>query len=304
MTHPQKANICAIVVTYHPDEDLAARVQSIAAQVGGVVIVDNGSGEGTQERLRGMALSCAYHYILNADNRGIAAALNQGIAWAQAQNYAWALTFDQDSRVSEGFTALLSEIYEQYPDKEHLAILGANYTHAGQNLSGYPASDLTYGSGPGWYEVVMAITSGSLLSLSAYTQIGPFADALFIDHVDTEYCLRARAKGFHILVTAAPLMEHTVGQLTPRGFLGRQVWTFNYSPLRWYYRTRNHIYLLRRYLRQEPRWLGRTINDLLRGWIKLVLFEPQRLRKVAAVLRGVAHGLFFKIVCRQERAEP
>ena len=288
---PEPANICAVIVTYHPDTGLAERVQAIAAQVGGVVIVDNGSEAEVQAWLRGLSLPCAYQGICNTDNRGIATALNQGIAWAQAQGYAWALTFDQDSSVLEHFTSQLVQVYDTYPNKETLALLGANYTHRGQPLSGYPASDLIYGSGNGWHEVVMAITSGSLMSLDAYARIGPFFDVLFIDHVDTEYCLRARAQGFHILVTDAPLMEHTVGQLTPRSFLGRQVWTFNYSSMRWRYRTRNHIYLLRRYLRQEPRWLGRTLNDLFRGWLKLLLFEEDKAGKIAAVARGIRDGL-------------
>ncbi len=294
MIHPQPTNICAVIVTYHPDDCLAERVEAIAEQVSSVVIVDNGSEPEARERICALSLPCAYHCILNEDNRGIATALNQGIAWAQSQGFAWVLTFDQDSQISDGFTASLIQVYDACPDKAVLAIVGANYTHAGQNLSGYPASDLTYGGGDGWREVVMAITSGSLMSLEAYARIGPFMDALFIDHVDTEYCLRARAKGFHIVVTDAPLMVHSVGQLTPRRMLGRQVWTFNYSPLRWYYRTRNHIYLLRRYLRQEPRWLGRTVNDLIRGWVKLILFESQRTRKAAAVARGIRHGLFLR----------
>ena len=295
MIHPQPANICAIIVTYHPDEHFAERVGAIAAQVGSIVVVDNGSDAGERERIRALSPPCRYHCILNDANKGIATALNQGIAWAREQGDGYALTFDQDSRVCEDFTARLAQVYDAYPDKARLAIVGANYTHAGQNLSGYPASDFTYGGGQGWHEVVMAITSGSLMSLAAYTQVGPFLDALFIDHVDTEYCLRARAKGFHIVVTDAPLMEHSVGQLTPRRVLGRQVWTFNYSPLRWYYRTRNHLYLLRRYLRQEPRWLGRTVNDLLRGWIKLLLLEDQKARKIAATLRGIRHGLFSRL---------
>ena len=297
---PQTTNICAVIVTYHPDAGLVERVRAIAAQVGSVVIVDNGSDEDKQVWICGLSLPCAYQCICNDANKGIATALNQGIAWAQAQGFAWTLTFDQDSSVSEDFTHQLVQVYEQYPNKSELAIVGANYTHQGHNLSGYPASDLTYGGGNGWHEVVMAITSGSLMSLWAYGQIGPFVDALFIDHVDTEYCLRARSKGFHIIITDAPLMEHSVGQLTPRRMLGRQVWTFNYSPGRWYYRTRNHIYLLRRYLRQEPRWLGRTINDLLRGWLKLLLFETDKIHKIVAVLRGILHGLFFT----RERAQP
>jgi len=36
------------------------------------------------------------------------------------------------------------------------------------------------------------ITSGSLLPLATYADIGPFREEFFIDFVDTDYCFRAR----------------------------------------------------------------------------------------------------------------
>src|ERR1700733_12732251 len=37
------SDVCAIVVTYHPDAALAVRLGRIAPQVGAIVMVDNGS---------------------------------------------------------------------------------------------------------------------------------------------------------------------------------------------------------------------------------------------------------------------
>ena len=48
--------VCAIVVTYHPDAGFARRaLVASCAQVGALVIVDNGSGEAAIKMLRGLA---------------------------------------------------------------------------------------------------------------------------------------------------------------------------------------------------------------------------------------------------------
>ena len=55
------------------------------------------------------------------------------------------------------------------------------------------------------------ITSGNLLSLRAFDTIEPFMDDFFVDHVDNEYYLMARAKGYYVIVTSKPIMEHRLG---------------------------------------------------------------------------------------------
>src|ERR1700731_1621571 len=45
-------DVCAIVVTYHPDAELPERLSRILFQVRALVIVDNGSGETAVRTLR------------------------------------------------------------------------------------------------------------------------------------------------------------------------------------------------------------------------------------------------------------
>ena len=44
-TLPPKRNVCAVFVTYHPDNDFLRRLDKILAQVDRIVIVDNGSNQ-------------------------------------------------------------------------------------------------------------------------------------------------------------------------------------------------------------------------------------------------------------------
>src|SRR5277367_2887275 len=71
--------VCAVLVTYHPDSELPARLSRMAPQVGALVIVDNGSAETELRMLRELAADPRIHLILNFENLGVARALNLGV---------------------------------------------------------------------------------------------------------------------------------------------------------------------------------------------------------------------------------
>ncbi|MET5116689.1 glycosyltransferase family 2 protein, partial [Burkholderia pseudomallei] len=52
------------------------------------------------------------------------------------------------------------------------------------------------------------ISSGSVISRGANARLGRFDEALFIDHVDTEYCLRAQAHNVPLYVEPSLVLNH------------------------------------------------------------------------------------------------
>ena len=62
---PNMQNICAIVITYHPDTELYDRIERIASQVNKVIIVDNGSSEKNILILNKISTELGVHLILN-----------------------------------------------------------------------------------------------------------------------------------------------------------------------------------------------------------------------------------------------
>jgi rhamnosyltransferase len=284
-------DICAVVVTYHPDPDFPGRVAIIAEQVGRVVIVDNGSDSLAVEMLYRISLQPNIHLILNHDNLGIATALNQGVRCAKHGGYAWALTFDQDTVAEAKMVDTLLGVYASFDQKSKLAVLGSNYWTENGRKPPFPEEINQYA----WTEEIDVITSGSFISIAAFEVIGSFRDIFFIDRVDTEYCLRARSKGFKIILTQMPIMRHSIGASSTHRLLCKRTGTTNHSPLRRYYYARNLFILAREYWRAEPVWVRSRLYAWAKAIVLLCLFESDRLTKLKSIAAGVFDGLMFDL---------
>ncbi len=293
--------VCAVLVSYHPDAELPRRVAAIAAQTGGLVIVDNGSDEPAIAMLRGLAAANrAIDVIENHANLGVARALNLGAARAAARGFTWLLLLDQDSEVEADLVRGLIEVRAAYPDPERLAILGAGFVEpargqrapANEGPSPDVAPAVAAGASPPWQEVENAITSGSLLSIATYRRIGAFRDEFFIDYVDIDYCRRARAAGYVIATTRRPLMSHAIGAPASHRWLGVEKWTLNHSADRQYYIARNDTVMLREGGRHpHGSWALKSLARRLRSAKRILLYEDTKARKLAALVAGWWDGL-------------
>lgn len=254
-----------------------------------MVIVDNGSTLAITDILRALGESPAIHVILNFGNLGIARALNVGVQAAADRGYQWVLLMDQDSHIHDDAVESLVEVFESFPEKNLLAVIGSGYEDLRENTR-----EPIYHAALGdlWHEVEAVITSGSLLSLSAYAAIGPFRDEFFIDHVDREFCLRAKAIGSRVIKTNKFLMSHSIGTPTHHQLLWTRKSTTNHSADRRYYFARNDTVMLREYGNySKPGWMFKSLRRCFRTVKRIVLYEDAKADKVIAVFHGWRDGL-------------
>jgi rhamnosyltransferase len=280
--------ICAVIVTYHPDSDLFSRVERAAKQVAQTVIVDNGSSPPCVQEIRKIADTLGIHLVLNARNEGVGRALNQGAEWAAAQGYRWILTLDQDTVIAADMADSLIEVLHSCSFAERVAVVGSDYRN---KVKGRVLEDLIEPNGSPGREVTTVITSGSLVSLEVFRTIGGFRDEFFIDCVDHEYCLRARARGFRVMMTCAPLREHSIGRASEHRLLWKRPVASNHPPLRQYFMTRNTVILAREYMRKEPRWILTELWRRAKSILIVCLFERERLSKIKHIARGFRDGI-------------
>jgi rhamnosyltransferase len=285
MVFPNSRNICAVLVTYHPDLGFEERVQKLLAQVRGVVIVDNHSNPEALCQLREISERAGATLIENAENRGVAAALNQGVLQAKAQGFTWVITFDQDSLAAPDLIENMIHVCTGLGEQElaRVGILGTNHV----DLNSQRVYVRTGKGHNGWIERKTVITSGSLFSIATYDDIGPFREDFFIDSVDHEYCLRARARGYRVLLTLEPLLVHSMGNRKLKRVLpGVAVETVNYAPFRWYFMVRNRLTVVKEYARREPIWaLARAARLAIQCATTLAL-ETNRLEKARCIGLG------------------
>lgn len=287
--------VCAVVVAYFPDSDFSANIIRIAKQTGKVVIVVNGHSHNHIEIFNRLSSRIDVKLILNPQNFGVATALNQGGLWAWKKGFRWALLFDQDTMPIYSMTEVLLAAYADFPDKEKLAIVGSNYYNIYNNRPRYKFSETTESSDKSkWRLQKTVITSGTLLNLKAFQAIGPFRDDFFIDFVDIEYCLRARAKGYSIIISCKPVMMHRLGTPNEHCLPWRTTGTSNHSALRRYYMTRNNIITAKRYIGVDPIWVVESLYSRFKSIMLMLLFEQDKKLKFKKVMLGFWHGICHK----------
>jgi len=285
---PRSNDVCAVVVTYEVDEGFPTRLARIERQVGGVIVVDNGSGEATKEMLRECTDHPSITLILNAENSGIARAFNIGIERAAARGFAWVLLMDHDTSADEEMIEELLKVEAAYPHRSELAVIGSGFHDENTEAS----QARVFAAVDSWEEVESVISSGSLIPLASHAIVGPFREELFIDYVDVDYCLRARAKGLRVIKTRRPLMLHSIGASTRVRWLWTHKWTRNHSPDRRYYIARNDTVMLREHGHYVlGLWALKSLGRRVRACRRIALYERMKAAKMIAVAQGWWDGV-------------
>ena len=268
-------NICAGIVLYNPDiERLRQNIVAIMSQVEIVYLQDNGSINIEDVK----KLICNYPSIIllqNSENKGIAWALNSICRKAEVDCYQWILTLDQDSVCPEN----MIEIYEKHLTNADMLcpkIIDRNY-------------GIIDGSSKGTETVEKCITSGCLLNLASWRQVHGFDEKMFIDGVDFEFCYRMKKAGMNILRVNEILLNHEIGNITVRHFLGNKVIVKNHSAFRKYYIAKNIIYMAKK--RGNPFWMIKVILQEIKLLGIVLLFEDDKRQKIKRIIQGIMDGL-------------
>lgn len=278
--------VCGVVLAYHPDSAIVDNVDALLAQVGGVYVVNNSPDERSRRILDPLISDARVTVLEQPDNVGVAAGFNVGMQAALDAGADFVWIFDQDSTVTEG---MLDKLLAAYVAAGNTAgIMGpALRSHA---------TGIVYRreAGRGAREVDVLISSGSLFSRRLLDRIGLHDEPLFIDYVDHDISLRARANGFHNYKVFDALLDHRFGDSDPIRFLGRRIYLANYSPMRQFHAARNRVIVIRRY--GLGRWFWEDLGFTTKAWIKVLLAESHRWNKVRAALRGTREGLRYEDV--------
>ena len=266
--------VLAGIVLFNPDiERLTSSIQAIIGQVDQIVLFDNSTDK---KDLSSLLRENKIVYLSQNKNLGIGGALNQMFHYAQTNEFDWVLTLDQDSICQPG----LIEHYLQYTNLENVGALTCNIVDRNfEETKITPMKDLKY------RKVDTCITSGSFNSVEAYTKSDGFDESLFIDCVDFDYCYNLRKHGYNVYQINFDGLLHELGRGKNRYFFNRKITILNEPVFRHYYIARNHFYLQKKY----PDYLDKKqeIKDEIHQWIKIILYEENKLPKLKERIRGI-----------------
>lgn len=289
------ASVVAVVVTYQPDlAALLVQIKALRPQVARMVIVDNASTADLAEWCREAAPQV--DAVLRMEhNLGIGGAQNRGIAWASACGASHVLLMDQDSVPDAGMVAQLLGALQGCPSA---GAAGPWHADPRQPIAHSPFVWLDglrfrrLACTPGTVHVVdHLIASGCLIPLDVLDRVGGLRADWFIDFVDVEWSLRARAAGWTLLGVCSARMAHGLGG-PPIVFMGRRF--LAYPPWRHYFQVRNAVLLYR-----QPfvplRWaLASSWRLLMKIGFNCVAGRS-RWQHFKASVRGIWHGVSGRV---------
>jgi len=283
------SSVAAVIVVYRPDlARLIEVVGAVATQVGNVRLIANDGAPWS------CPLPANATLAVEDGNLGLGAAYNLAGRWARERGAAYLLLLDQDSVPAPGMVPALLEAFQRAGP---VAAAGPYWRDSRTGENGFFICRARWGIRryrPRQGEtlpVEFLISSGSLIALEALVDIGPFDEKLFIEHIDTDWTLRALAKGYRLYGVADARLDHTFGEASvvaaPFGLRRR---LFRYPPERNYYQLRNSILLWRRpYV--PWRWVLRDLRRSIALMTFYALCIPPRRERLRAMVRAVRDGL-------------
>ena len=278
------SKVAAIIVSYNPDKNLLDSVNLLISQVEKIIIVDNGSIEEKRKDISSIKDidNERIEIIFNEENLGIATALNIGVREALKQGFNWILTMDQDSKASKDMVEKMFEVYNNIDEKERKSILSIFPNFVDERIQSIEENSVM-----NTYEYVDAdITSGNLVKAEVFDKVGFFDDSLFIDLVDTDFCMRLNEKNIKMIKVRDAILYHSLGESqSVKSILGKFN-TSNHSALRRYYMTRNRFYIWEKYKDLNSFTLNRDKKLFKKEFIKIILGEKDKVNKIKMVFKG------------------
>lgn len=269
------------IITYNPDIKIVKKNLDIYNKKEiKIVIVDNSSNNIAEI----MSLITNYKnvsIIKNEENKGVANALNQIMLHFQELDFKWVLTFDQDSLIPDNVLDLMID----YIDLNNIGIL-APHINYGFNFEEKKHYNNIID------EVDWCITSGSMVNINAWSDVGGFDESFFIDFVDTDFCYRIKNKKYKICKINNIELKHQLGNLKIYNVFGKKIKVMNHNKMRKYYYSRNSIICHKKnktYYKSKQ-----MIKDISLILIKTIGFEKNKIEKTIYIIHGIIDGIKYK----------
>lgn len=298
MTASERPSVAVIIVNFRGVDLTLQAVSSVLASRGvtlDVIVVDNGSGDGSAERLRN-SLPPSVHLIESPVNGGFTGGNNIGIAAALERDAAWLFLLNNDAICDPDCIARLVADAERDPDialsnpKMFFGDAPDLLWFGGSRFSLWTGRSVAVGrkrpasaSLPEPTDIPFVTGAAVLVRAAHLDRLGPLDESLFGYSEDLEWSLKAREAGLRLRYVPDAMIWHYEGVAHRRA--GGQA-------LRQYLAARNLLRVMSRHLRwyHWPSFLATfTVDHVGRFCLLSIIHrDPAGFR---ATLRGVGHAV-------------
>ncbi|MGE0931427.1 glycosyltransferase [Peijinzhouia sedimentorum] len=265
--------VCLVVVTWNRIEilkDTIERLQGQTVPITTLVIVDNGSNDGTIEYIKRLKeIHSNIHSVLIPDNPGFGAGLAEGMKYGLAQidhDFFWLM--DDDSKPENDTLEKLINTIEEH-NFDMLGLKGYNMVWGQPKIV----------KDDNVREVDYVLVDGAVIRGEVVKEVGVIGSHFFMMCEDYDYSKRLNKAGKRIgLLRTKYDQLHLGSEKFSKGTLWRG-----------YYHSRNHLLILREY----PSFKG-YVGYIVRQSkyiVAAILFAPDRWRRAGLRIRGVFDAL-------------
>jgi len=283
-----------VVLNWNGIDDTLACLDSLRRGTFGnyeLVLVDNGSDEAEVERLRQLT---GVTLIEHRENVGFTRGNNAGIRAALARGCSHVLLLNNDTVVEETMLERLVGAVERDP---RIGIVGPKIHYfdepgviwfAGGTVDLWRGESAHVGMGErddGRYDAAEDVdyvtACAMLVKRAVFEEIGGLETSYFIYFDETDFCVRARRRGFRVVMAPDARLLHRVSRAMGSG-----------SARYWFHFTRSRVIFLRRHASRLQRltaaaWI--LLVDVPR--MNLHFVRRRKLDCVAPFLRALVAGL-------------
>lgn len=276
-----------VVLTWNGRADTLDLLAGLTAEQATVLVVDNGSTDGTESSVR--ARFPAVRYLQTGANLGYAGGNNAGIAYALEHGADVVCVLNNDTVVEPGFldpllAAVGSGVRAVSPDIRYAGEPDVSWFRGSvlERRSGWPTHIEPEAQSAASHPFPSPVLTGCCLLATADTwrRVGLFDAGLFLMFEDSDWSMRAAAQGVELLVIPASRIRHKVS----RSFTGSA------ATLGAYYFARNGTVFAWRHLGRRAA-LRFAARQVLRPGVRRIAARGQRASAAVSFL-GLAAAAF------------
>lgn len=248
---PQRPRLAAVVLNYETPRETILAVRSLTSSerpIDEILVVDNGSGDGSAEYL-GERLPGGVRLLALERNLGFSGGSNAGVRGALAGGAGRVLLLNGDAMVAPETVERLEEALDDDPgagiagpallaarDPSRISSRGIRFSQRTGRMRQRDVGRLyAFGSVPTAERVTAVAGCGMLVDRRVFEAAGVLDEDYFFSFEDVDLCLRAAAAGFATLAVGdAVVYHHGSRSIGPS------------SPRRLRYAARNHLLVARR----------------------------------------------------------